>query len=206
MTVLQNTAAIVAVGGVASRKSFFPRTTIKCEGPAVFRSQVARDVACLLDVDHSVRTWTCNPPSLLVSDHHYACDFLVTDNSGFEVMLDAPDRSETSTAGLLKSAAKSAGYEFRTFERTDLYFGNRLRNAKDLLRYGNYLVTLGDRVRLLAALDEHGALTVAECLTAFSETKPIGGLACMILNGFVDVDLDEALIGPRTTVKRISAA
>ncbi|TAZ15418.1 hypothetical protein ELH81_15715 [Rhizobium leguminosarum] len=37
-------------------------------------------------------------------------------------------------------------------------------------------VTLGDRLRLLSALDGHGTLTAAESLTAFSETKPIAGL------------------------------
>ncbi|WP_234901925.1 hypothetical protein [Agrobacterium rubi] len=48
-------------------------------------------------------------------------------------------------------------------------------------------------------------MTVVECLSAFTETKPIGGLASMILTGFVEVDLDESLIGPGTQVKRISA-
>mgnify|MGYP000391715977 FL=1 len=65
-------------------------------------------------------------------------------------------------------------------------------------------VPLGDRLKLLAALEEHGTLTVAECLTAFSETRPIGGFASMVLNGFLVVDLEDGLIGPGTAVRRIT--
>jgi hypothetical protein len=45
-------------------------------------------------------------------------------------------------------------------------------------------------------------LTVAECLNAFRETVPTPGLASLILHRFVDVDLDEARIGPETVVRR----
>lgn len=93
-----------------------------------------------------------------------------------------------------------AGQQARADE---IYDGPRLKNAKDLLRYANYNVSLGDRLRLLSALDEHGTLTVAESLTAFSETMPVAGLAVMILHGFIEVDLDASLIGPETTVRRI---
>jgi hypothetical protein len=52
-------------------------------------------------------------------------------------------------------------------------------------------------------LEEHGNLTIAECLTVFTETKPVAGLAQMILRGFVEVDLDTELLGPETMVRRI---
>ncbi|WP_210388408.1 hypothetical protein [Mesorhizobium caraganae] len=73
----------------------------------------------------------------------------------------------------------------------------------DLLRYARWHCPLGDRVRLLAALDEHGSLTVAECLAAFHETVPIAGLSSLVLRRFVEIDLDEARIGPETAVRRI---
>jgi hypothetical protein len=85
----------------------------------------------------------------------------------------------------------------------ELSVGFRLRNAKDLLRYGFYRATLGDRVRLLAALDEMGSLTVAECMAAFQEGKPMPSLASMALHGFISIELDQALIGPETAVRRI---
>lgn len=46
---------------------------------------------------------------------------------------------------------------FVAFRREDVHGGFRLKNAKDLLRYGNSNVPLGDRLRLLGALDEHGS-------------------------------------------------
>jgi hypothetical protein len=78
----------------------------------------------------------------------------------------------------------------------------RVKNAKDLLRYAKFEAALSDRIRLLAALDEHGSLSVAECLNAFQETKPIAGLASLVLHRFIMMDLDDALIGPETQVRR----
>lgn len=46
-------------------------------------------------------------------------------------------------------------------------------------------VPLGDRVRLLAALDEDGSIPVAECLGAFRETRSMAGLSSLILHRFV---------------------
>lgn len=70
--------------------------------------------------------------------------------------------------------------------------------------YGNYTVPLGDRLRLLGALDENGSMPIAEYLNAFQETKPVAGLAAMILNRYLEVDLDDAPLGPETVVRRIS--
>lgn len=199
-----------AVDGVPSlsdaivRKSFFPKATIKCDGPAVFRSQAARDVACLLDVDNEVMEWRCAPSTFLVSNNHHICDFLVIDVHGKQYLLDAPDREGSSSADVLNSAAAKAGFGYIRRGQAEVYDGCRLRNARDLLRYGNYEVGLVDRVRLLSALEEHGSLTVLECLPAFLETKPVAGLASMILHGFIEVELDAELIGPSTIVRRIA--
>jgi hypothetical protein len=57
-------------------------------------------------------------------------------------------------------------------------------------------------VRLLAALDEVGSMTVAECLPAFKETLPIAGFASLVLHHFIEIEPDEARIGPETTVRR----
>jgi hypothetical protein len=59
------------------------------------------------------------------------------------------------------------------------------------------------QIRLLAALDEMGSLTVAESLAAFREGRPTGCLAALILHGFLEIELDDALIGPDTVVRRI---
>ena len=78
------------------------------------------------------------------------------------------------------------------------------RQAVRLLRYADYVVPLGDRLRLLAALDEHGSMPLAECLKAFRETNAVPGIAVLILHGYVEVELDDAPIGPETSVRRIT--
>lgn len=78
--------------------------------------------------------------------------------------------------------------------------GCRLQNAKDLLRYASYQTPLGDRIRLLAALEQEGSATVAECLSVFREISPMAGLSSLILRRWVTIDLDVELIAPHTTV------
>ncbi|WP_421477653.1 hypothetical protein [Agrobacterium tumefaciens] len=56
----------------------------------------------------------------------------------------------------------------------------------------------------MGVLEEEGSLTVKDCLAIFTETKPIAGLAQLILHGFVEIDLDSELLGPETTVRRMS--
>ncbi|MFD1330366.1 hypothetical protein [Mycoplana ramosa] len=204
MRVSRQTEILDVATAAQARSSLFPRATVKSDGPVTFRSQVARDIACLFDVDPEVETWTCDPPFLSVGPEFHVCDFLVCHVSGQRLLVDGFDRTETPDPVVLEAAAAEAGFRYKRPPRIEVYGGTRLRNAKDLLRYGNYQATLGDRVRLLAALEEHGSLTVAECLTAFSETRSVAGLASMILNGFVEVDLDDELIGPTTAVRRIA--
>lgn len=205
MRTLQNAVGTQVIEAVTARKSFFPLGTVKCDGAAEFRSQIARDVACLLDVDRDIHSWSCNPPSFLISDKSYACDFVVVDVFGVETVIDAPDRDGGPEPADIEVAAKRAGFGYRRHLRDEVYSGSRLRNAKDLLRYADYVVPLGDRLKLLAALEEHGTLTVAECLGAFTETRPVGGFASMVLHGSLEVDLDDGLIGPGTAVRRITA-
>ncbi|MCY0147925.1 hypothetical protein OEG84_09430 [Hoeflea sp. G2-23] len=134
----------------------------------------------------------------------HICDFLVTDIDGVQTLMDAHDRHDGPDQKELTAAAASINLRYSRWDHTAVHSGFRLRNSKDLIRYANYETTLGDRVRLLAALDEHGTLTVSECLSAFQETKPIAALASMILRGFIEIDLDEALIGPESMVRRIA--
>ncbi|WEZ83437.1 hypothetical protein P6U16_00660 [Rhizobium sp. 32-5/1] len=55
---------------------------------------------------------------------------------------------------------------------------------------------------MLSVLDQQSSLTLAESLTVFQETKPIRGLANMAVERFIEIDLDTALIGPETVVRR----
>lgn len=125
-------------------------------------------------------------------------DFRVTFEDGSHRYLDAPDRGEQDTI-----FRRHLDSDYGQLSHEDVYDGFRLQNAHDLLRYGGWRTSLGDRVRLLAALDEHGSLTLAECIGAIQETRPVAGIASLILSGFLEVNLNDALLGPETVVRRI---
>lgn len=108
--------------------------------------------------------------------------------------------ARTPPPAWVSEVARGEGYVYSVMSRGDVD-PIHLRNARDLLRYSGTTVGLEDRIRLLSGLDEHGSLTVAECMNAFKETRPIAGLASLILERFVEVDLD-TLIGPETRVRR----
>lgn len=175
------------------------------KGPPVvaFRSVAARDLASMLDINPSITAWECGSRQISQGGKRHCADFTVYDGDGTVWLMDAPDRKPKVQGAALDTRARSLGLRYRHVGHSEIYDGFRLRNAKDLLRYGGHEVPLGDRVRLLALLDENGSLTFGECLQAIRESKPVATLASMILHGFVEVDLDDALIGPETRVTRM---
>ncbi|WFS02376.1 hypothetical protein [Rhizobium tumorigenes] len=187
-----------------SSQIFYPLSTVRCVGQPAFRSQHARDYACLLDVDEGIASWTCVTPRLIHDEEVHDLDFVVTPLYGRRFLADVC-RKLPDPPDWVPDAAEAMGYDYRPVAGGELSTGFRLRNARDLLRYGFYKASLGDRVRLLAALDEMGTLTVAECLAAFIEGKPMASLASMAFHGFISIDLDDSLIGPETVVRRIRA-
>ncbi|WP_230978681.1 hypothetical protein [Ollibium composti] len=162
---------------------------------------MARDLGCLLDVDDEVDAWSCLPASLGAGDSTHVPDFLVRRGDRHS-LVDAGTRPGHAW---LEDAARECGCGYETVTSVSIRSGARLANARDLLRYSNWQCPLGDRVRLLAALDEVGSMTVAECLPAFRETAAIAGLSSLVLHRFVTVNLDEARIGPETMVRRCCA-
>lgn len=185
-----------------SPRFFYPLATIKCSSSPIFRSQDARDFACLLDVDPDVLGWTCVGVELSYGGETYLTDFVVTGKDDRTFVVDVA-HDLPRPPDWIELAANQAGHGYRAAAMADFAGSNRLLNAKDLLRYGFYRCPLGDRIRLLAALDEMGSLTVAESLAAFREGRPMGCLAALILQGFLEIELDDALIGPDTAVRRI---
>lgn len=177
---------------------FYPLSTVRCVGPVLFRDQLARDIACLLDVDDDIVSWSCR--SLLLSNNGetYKPDFTV-DSTQRRFVIDGV--REDRAPEWASSSAVDAGFRYEAVEASSLP-RIRLKNAKDLLRYARHEAALPDRIRLLAALDEYSSLTVAEALIVFRETKPVAGLASMVLQRFITMDLDERLIGPETIVRR----
>ncbi|MBB4190016.1 hypothetical protein GGE45_002575 [Rhizobium aethiopicum] len=182
---------------------FKPFGTVRCSNPPFFRCQLARDLGCILDVDDDVVAWCCRPHGMDAALDEIEWqgpppDFMVTYPNGKELYLhaveDVGDPEVTEAA-----ACRKLWHRF--VKATDIRVGYRLQNARDLLRYAAYQTPLGDRIRLLAALEHEGSATVAECLSIFREVSPIAGLSSLILNRVVTVDLDAELIAPHTPVR-----
>ncbi|MBY5416121.1 hypothetical protein ELI36_32585 [Rhizobium ruizarguesonis] len=177
---------------------FYPLSTVRCVGPVLFRDQLARDIACLLDVDDDVLSWSCRSLSLSNDGQVYKPDFMV---ERADVRFAVDGVRDDGTPDWAKAKSIDAGFPYEAIAASALP-RIRLKNAQDLLRYARYEAPLSDRIRLLAALDECSRLTVAEALIVFREIKPVAGLASMVLHRFIEMDLDERLIGPETIVRR----
>jgi hypothetical protein len=143
------------------------------------------------------------PNPLTVGAELYVADLEARYLDGTACLIDAPDRGTAVPTEQLKAAAELYGLSYRVADRPEIYSSFRLRNARDLLRYANYAPSLADSLRLLGTLDEQGGLPMADCLRVLTGRDPVAVLAAMILQGFVDVELDDALLGPETMVKRI---
>ncbi|RST84690.1 hypothetical protein EJC49_19535 [Aquibium carbonis] len=173
---------------------------VRCKGEPAFRSQLARDAGCLLDLDDDVDAWSCLPLALGGDEYQHLPDFHVR-RGDRHTLLDVGPAPPPDWAA---REASERGYDYHHWTSLEVRRGHRLGNAKDLLRYARWRCALGDRIRLLAGLEESGTLTVAECLPAFRETLPIAGLASLVLHRFLAVELDEAPIGPSTIVRQFS--
>ncbi|MGB8290908.1 MAG: hypothetical protein WCE42_23910 [Rhizobium ruizarguesonis] len=193
--------AIYAAYEEASKQSYYPRGTVRCSGVPLFRSQLARDLGCLLDVDPNVVAWLCLPAEIKTDGGVHVPDFLVDYEDGSRTFIDASDQEGARD---VTDAAAIAGFRHRFIPRNQIEAGFRLQNARDLLRYANCRTPLNDRIRLLAVLDEAGSLSIADCLHVFREVPPMTAISWMVLNRTLMVDLDDAMIGPETLVRRFT--
>lgn len=183
-------------------RPYFPFATIKCVGRPLYRSRDARDYACLLDLDPSVISWRCLTHAVTddIGVRRYFVDFAVEAGDG-HLLVEVWSGSAGNTQWIT-NVAECFEYRYQAVLMPELRKGPRLQNARDLLKYAGSDAPLGDRIRILAALDEMGTLTLAECLSVVREGKPMQAVASMILSGILEVDLDNALLGPDTVVHR----
>ncbi len=170
-----------------------------------FRSNAVRDMASILDLNPSVQSWAGGTTALRAGRTRHIPDFQMEDADGRQWLLDVFDRRNPPDEGVLQAAASVLSVRYRMVDRAEIYDGFRLRNANDLLRYAGHVVPLGDRIRLLSLVGEHGPLSLSDCLRAVRETQPVAAVASLILQGYLEVELDEELIGPETMVRRISS-
>lgn len=182
--------------------SFEPRNTVRCAGEARFRSQAARDAACLFDVDPDVLDWSCLPPAFSNGSETFPVDFSLTRSSGLEYVTVADRDDLHAPPEWVRRAAADFGAKLLVIPASDLS-GHRLDNARELMRYAKWRVSLSQRITLLAALDSEGSLTLVECMSAVrNSADPIGVVAALSLKRFVEIDLDSGPLGPETRVTR----
>ena len=183
---------------------YYPLATIKSQGTPSFRSQAARDFACLLDVDSDVVSWSSRDEDIdvIFETEVHTVDFVAETADGRIFYHDVGDTLPTAPEWV-EFAVRQQGGIYNAMSMEDFTDSFRLLNAKDLLKYGGHRCSLGDRVRILSALDDMGSLTVTEALPAFREGRPMACLAVLILTGFLEIEMDEAPIGPETVVRRI---
>ena len=187
-----------------SIRIFQPVATIKFAmgRPCTVRRWRGMSLVCLMSIHRSFQ-WQCMPLPLGDNETAHVPDFLIFNVDGSAIS----DRRTRQgffrwTLPWWKWRREKNGTRYRLLSREEIYDGFRLRNAKDLLRYGHHVTPLGDRsFGFLAALDDEGSLPLVECLKAFQETKPVAGIAALILSGFVHVDLDDGPLGPDTLVE-----
>lgn len=179
---------------------FAPAQTVRCVGEPRFRTQYVRDAGCLLDVDPGVLSWTCRPSALSNRRRTFLPDFEVVREAAVELVAVTEDRERVPDWAV--AAAVARGMPITTLPTSHLV-GVRLENARELLRYAAWRVSLSDRVRLLAALDQEGSLPLGEAMTTIRNgADPIAAIAALALRRFVDLDLDSGRIGPETRVAR----
>ncbi|MDO1583604.1 hypothetical protein [Rhizobium oryzicola] len=197
---VDTSAALYAAYAEASTKLFYPRGTVRCSADPMFRSRSARDLGCILDVDPSVVAWLCLPLQFETETGPHVPDFLVDYEGGTRMLLDAVEGKELPE---IKEGAALAGFRYRGVPREEVEGGFRLVNAKDMLRYAHCRTPLNDRIRMLSALEDLGSLTVAESAAVFREVPPMTGISWMVLHRLISMEIDDAMIGPETILRRI---
>lgn len=183
----------------ATSIAFIPRYTMRCMGTPTCRTQHALDVATLLDVDDTIISWSCNMPAVSLNGHFYKFDFTAEHVLGRSFIMAASEGIDLDVFASVE--ADNIDCNLHIYRPSDL---NRIRlqNANDILVYSRFRVSLDERLRLLCLLNEFGSASIAECMTALRSQSPMAALSSLFLHRLIEIELDDALIGPDTIVRR----
>lgn len=177
---------------------FYPLHTVYCSGFPKFRSQLARDVACLLDVDETVEGWSCQTMCFSNGTDVHVPDFIVERDDGQTYVVDIA--GQLPIPSWIARVAEREGVRYQLWTEQDIP-SIRLRNARDLLRYARFETSLADRLAVLIALKEAGSLRLSDLISMASGTKAVPIISAMILSRQLTIDLDEELIGPDSVIR-----
>lgn len=181
----------------SARRHISSSATVRCRGRPFFRSPSVRDYGFLLDVDPDVVSWACRPEPFGWRDMMLAADFTVERSNGTVHVVIDDDGSAASRIGVPVGEDGVEVVDPGSFDR------DRIANARDLLRYASWRVSMSDRIRILATLESEGSLTLGECLSIRTASDPIAAIAALALRREIDIDLDSGRISPETRVSRI---
>lgn len=181
----------------SARQLIRSAATVRCRGRPSFRSPSVRDYGFLLDVDPDVIAWTCRPEPFTWHDRTIAADFTVERSIATVHILIDDGGCPASCGGVADDMEGVEVIDPRSLEP------DRIANARDLLRYAFWHVSMSDRIRILATLESEGSLTLGECLSIRTASDPIASIAALAVRREVEIDLDSGRIGPETRVSRI---
>ncbi|MBP0615754.1 hypothetical protein [Jiella mangrovi] len=171
---------------------------MRCVGIPIFRSALARDLGVLLDLDDQVEAWQCLPKALdfagpdgVIVQH--IPDFLVRYACGCEVFLDA---------GGIDAVPVDAEFAYTAVCEAEIRIEPALSNAREMLRYARRNVPLGDRIRLLAYLEDVGSATLVDAASGMQESRePVGAVIALALQRIVRIDWRERRLAPDSRVE-----
>ncbi|QPA25596.1 hypothetical protein IR196_05740 [Brucella anthropi] len=181
----------------ASAYKFPPSQVLKCRGEPLFRSQQARDLACLFDLSPNVIAWTCLPLLVRFGDGYHIPDFAIQRNDG-DYLVDAARTPEWAI-----EAAETDGWHYDCVSYKHDDNAVLIANAIDLLPYARTsTVSLSDRLRLLTVLDDDGPLPLKHCVQLLRNTgEPMATIAALYFSGEIVFDLTKR-IDPNTRISR----
>lgn len=96
---------------------FYPLSTVRCVGPVLFRDQLARDIACLLDVDDDIISWSCRSLAVSHGEQAYKPDFLV---KRADVIFVVDGVREDGAPNWVRSKVVEAGFPYEEVNASEL--------------------------------------------------------------------------------------
>lgn len=172
----------------ASTRRYLPAGTVRCVGLPLFRSSLAHDLGLLLDLDEEVEAWQCLPHCLDFADGDgvivtHVPDFLVHYACGSQVFLDA---------GPVELAPIDEPVVWSAICESEIRAEPAISNAREMLRYARRMVPLGDRIRLIAHLEDAGSATLVDATAGMRESaEPIGAVIALVLQRVIRIDWGE---------------
>lgn len=196
----------------ASRGLYLPPENVaNCRGQPRFRSQLSRDLGCLLDADPDVSWWQCLAGTVTLNDGRgssrlHVPDFYVCRIDGTHSLVDAvAGKPSPSRNFWIPTTAPSydENLDYQVISEAMILCEPKLSNIKDLLGSLTKPGSLKDRIALLVFLEAFGPARIIDCIRHLDLSgNEIGAIATLYFQSRIEIDLEDGLIGPETFIRR----